>query len=64
LIAKFDSAGVFQFSWSIPDISGFLATAPVPVPEPASGLMAITAITGLAALRFLGRQRRVTSPRR
>ena len=58
LISKFDSTGVFQFSWSIPDISGFLATAPVPVPEPASGLMAMTAITGLAALRFLGRQHR------
>ena len=64
LISKFDSAGVFQFSWSIPTISGFLATAPVAVPEPASGLMAITAITGLAALQFLGRQHRVTSPRR
>ena len=58
LISKFDSTGVFQFSWSIPDISGFLATAPVPVPEPASGLMAMTSITGFAALRFLGRQHR------
>ena len=64
LISKFDSAGVFQFSWSIPSISGFLATAPVPVPEPASWLMTITAITGLAALQLLGRRHRVTWPRR
>ena len=61
LISKFDSAGVFQFSWSIPNISGFLATAPVPVPEPASGLMAIAALAGVQLLR---RQHRVTSPRR
>ena len=61
LISKFDSAGVFQFSWSIPGVSGFLATAPVAVPEPTSWIMAVA---GLAALRFLGRQHRLTSPRR
>jgi DNA-binding beta-propeller fold protein YncE len=52
LISKFDSTGAFQFSWSIPNISGFLATAPVPVPEPAtSALMAIAALAGVQLLR-------------
>lgn len=57
LISKFDSAGVFQFSWSIPDISGFLATAPVPVPEPGSGLMAVAALAGVQLLRRQNRRR-------
>jgi sugar lactone lactonase YvrE len=60
LISKFDSAGAFQFSWSIPGVSGFLATAPVAVPEPTTSLMAIAALAGVQLLR---RQHRVTSPR-
>ena len=55
LISKFDSAGVFQFSWSIPNVSGFLATAPVPVPEPATWIMAVA---GLASGQLLCRQHR------
>jgi len=52
LISKFDSAGAFQFSWSIPGVSGFLATAPVAVPEPTtSTLMAIAALAGVQLLR-------------
>jgi sugar lactone lactonase YvrE len=51
LISKFDSAGAFQFSWSIPNVSGFLATAPVPVPEPTTSLMAVAALAGLQLLR-------------
>jgi DNA-binding beta-propeller fold protein YncE len=51
LISKFDSTGAFQFSWSIPDISGFLATAPVPVPEPTTSLMAVAALAGVQLLR-------------
>ncbi len=60
LISKFDPTGAFQFSWSIPNISGFLATAPVAVPEPTTSLMAIAALAGVQLLR---RQHRVTSPR-
>jgi len=60
LISKFDSAGAFQFSWSIPGVSGFLATAPVAVPEPTTSLMAVA---GLAGMQLLRRQHRVTSPR-
>ena len=55
LISKFDSTGVFQFSWSIPNVSGFLATAPVPVPEPATWIMAVA---GLASGQLLCRQHR------
>ena len=55
LISKFDSAGAFQFSWSIPNVSGFLATAPVPVPEPATWIMAVA---GLASGQLLCRQHR------
>ena len=55
LFTTFDSAGAFQFSWSIPDVSGFLATAPVAVPEPSTWLMAVA---GLAGLRGLCRQSR------
>ena len=44
LISKFDSTGAFQFSWSIPDLSGFLATAPVPVPEPSTYAMALAGL--------------------
>ena len=51
LISKFDSAGAFQFSWSIPGVSGFLATAPVAVPEPTTSLMAIAALAGVQLLR-------------
>ena len=52
LISKFDSAGAFQFSWSIPDVSGFLATAPIAVPEPAtSALMGVAAMAGVQLLR-------------
>ena len=56
LISKFDSAGVFQFSWSIPDISGFLATAPIPVPEPTTSLMAVAALAGVQLLRRQNRR--------
>jgi len=55
LISKFDSTGAFQFSWSIPDLSGFLATAPVPVPEPSTYAMALA---GLACGGYLVRRRR------
>ena len=55
LISKFDSAGAFQFSWSIPDVSGFLATAPIAVPEPATWIMAVA---GLASGQLLCRQHR------
>ena len=52
LISKFDSAGAFQFSWSIPDVSGFLATAPIAVPEPAtSALMGVAVLAGVQLLR-------------
>ena len=54
LISKFDSAGVFQFSWSIPNISGFLATAPVAVPEPATWVMGAV---GLACVAWRSVQR-------
>jgi DNA-binding beta-propeller fold protein YncE len=57
LISKFDSAGAFQFSWSIPDVSGFLATAPVPVPEPTTSLMAVAALVGVQILRRQHRRR-------
>ena len=57
LISKFDSAGAFQFSWSIPGVSGFLATAPVAVPEPTtSTLMAIAALAGVQLLRRQNRR--------
>jgi sugar lactone lactonase YvrE len=57
LISKFDPTGAFQFSWSIPDISGFLATAPVPVPEPTtSTLMAVAALAGVQLLRRQNRR--------
>jgi len=51
LISKFDAGGAFQFSWSIPDVSGFLATAPVAVPEPTTSLMAVAALAGVQLLR-------------
>ena len=54
LISKFDSAGVFQFSWSIPNISGFLATAPVAVPEPSTWVMGAV---GLACVAWRSIQR-------
>jgi hypothetical protein len=58
LISKFDSTGAFQFSWSIPNASGFLATAPVTVPEPAtSTLMAVAALAGVHLLRRQNRRR-------
>jgi streptogramin lyase len=53
LISRFDSSGAFQFSWSIPDVSGFLATDPVAVPEPTTSLMAVA---GLAVMQLLRRQ--------
>jgi len=48
LISKFDSAGVFQFSWSIPNASGFLATAPVAVPEPSTWVMGAVGLACVA----------------
>jgi streptogramin lyase len=57
LISKFDSTGAFQFSWSIPDLSGFLATAPVPVPEPSTYAMAIAGLACGGYLRFRRRKR-------
>ena len=51
LISKFDAAGAFQFSWSVPDVSGFLATRPVAVPEPATGLIVATGVVGMQFLR-------------
>lgn len=53
LISKFDAAGAFKFSWSIPNPSGFLATPPVAVPEPATGL---TAVVGLVVAQLLCRR--------
>jgi DNA-binding beta-propeller fold protein YncE len=57
LISKFDSTGAFQFSWSIPDLSGFLATAPVPVPEPSTYAMALAGLACGGYLRFRRRKR-------
>ena len=49
LISKFDSAGVFQFSWTTPDVSAFLATQPVP--EPSTVVLTLAACGSLAAFR-------------
>lgn len=49
LISKFDSAGVFQFSWTTPDVAAFLATQAVP--EPSTVALMLVACGSLAAFR-------------
>ena len=57
-ISKFNAAGVFQFAWRIPNVSGFLATEPAAVPEIDANAFG-TALSCLAGgLALIERKRR------